>query len=328
MAFASYQDNFKNALPSSDDFEYTIASGQNCEFAANHPLTNAMTRNLGEFARVNHNDPGDDNGPTMKITIESKKALLATDVHLMPLVIGVLGHTISVPGNVYVRWTYRNGTPTTKFKNHTVYAPTKENFNNEFYVLRERISDVPYKVEIIMTQEAEFSSFDVGRIWVGALYDLDNPENSDPGLILNGWKFGAIEGADAILSEGNQSYTNGLEPLRTLDFQLQTPNTGPLDDWLALLGDNGESGLPGSSPFGGVPLDNSTSMLGFNYHLQSGGACIVCPKEMPYVGSSHDLNKVFFRRLGIYGETASSTNEITNGTGTQFTVRYKLRQLQ
>lgn len=309
MSFISYRDFFKHSNVGFGDFERTVtAASHGGAESSSKPITLAMDRNLGSKFRWTTE--------SVNITLECTGVFSASDSNYFPTCVAILGHNLGKASIIAVTWSFRTGVDVTQVRGTGDLLGV--NMNTEYFILRERLNDNPYKVSILVSQppipwpgETAPDFVDIGRVWVGNAWDLDDPNTNDRGIMDGGWSSGFLEGADSKLTRGNQSYSNRLTPLKTLDFSLDVK-----DDLANLLGQDSVSSGVNS-------LDQYNSLFGYIHHLQGGGASIVIPKE-----SGGDLDQLYFPRFGIYGETAKSSNAVKHITAEKYRADFKIRELQ
>ena len=303
MAYIGFRDLFKEATTNVlDDFYYTEGGGTT---PTDYPMANAQTRRLGSVYRRT-------TGGFVDLTFHSKNALVAGDEHLVPNLVGVLGHNLTVGDQLSITVTYRVNPGTTVLKTIPISAANTDKFNNTFFPIRERLSDIPWKVQIRFVRAAPISAYiDVGRIWMGPLWDVGNPTlTTQENLIQERWKLSMSSGAKSDISIGNQSYTNGAKSFKNLDFKMIFTNDGDF------IGD------------GTKGLNQTNSGLAFINELENGGECIVVPREFDATQSPSARDSLWATRVGIYGESGKSAHSINQISALQYELALKIKELQ
>ena len=314
MAYASFIDLYKQATTTPlDDFVYTIGvGGSSGTTVASLPEAHAQTRNLG----VKWRRTGITGSGPVVITLESTNALLAADTHLMPQVVAILGHNLSYSAVIDVETHFRVGSVVTR--SHIFFNNPTDKFNNDFFVMRRRTEDVPYKVVIYIYTST--GTLDIGRIWAGPIWDLGTPGVNrtsiasqyivEENLVQETPRtLGMAQGAESDLTTGNQSYSNNDVPFKTTDVTLVTK------DESKYIGEVGK------------PLDETQCMLNLINTLEQGGEMILIPRDWNDPSNANTQDQLWSNRVGIYGESAKASHEIrTTGTN-QWQLDLKLREL-
>ena len=303
MAYIGFIDLFKHATTNVlDDFYYLEGGGTT---PTDYPMANAQTRRLGSKYRRT-------TGSFVDITFQSTNALVVGNEHLMPTLVALLGHNLTVGDQLSVTVSYRINPGTSVFLAIPITAANTDKFNNTFFAIRERRDEVPWKVHIRVSRAFPISAFvDVGRVWMGPMWEVGHPDGSIENLIQEGWKLAMSSGAKSDISIGNQSYTNGAKSFKNLDFKMILTND---DDFIG----DGTKGL-----------NETNNALAFINELENGGECIVVPREFDALTTSPSArDSLWATRVGIYGESGKSAHSINQVSPIQYELDMKIKELQ
>lgn len=300
MAFLGYKDLFKQATDkASDPVYYTrIDAGSD---ATNYPISNAQKRQLGfKWRRYL-------SGTVMQFSVTSNNAIAATDTQYMTQIVGILGHNL--PDGTGIDALFDLRLSSSVLITYSINSSENGKFNSDYIYFRDYESLVPYKVTITITVPGAYSGsyIDIGRVWVGPGWDLNNP-NADASNfnLMEGWKLGMTKGANSKRTIGNQSFNNRTKALKTVDFKLRT------------YGDTETIGA------GLLGLDSTNCLLGFIDEMESGGECIIAPRDYMIAPSFSNQAKLWQNRVTVYGESNASSHEIKHINGNNFEADFKI----